>query len=178
MPLRRFESNPLPPFCEQNKSLCCRVVPLAACTSHFVVGARPPSIGPPARQEKACIASAKEIASAEGVSELLSWHCTDSTRPGVFDELQLAATTVVFLYVYPTLLVQLEVGFSVLIQDVSHSYPVTNRSFIFLKGNEYDDWFSVVFDAKKRRAFRAPQRNFDFKEAHLRLLYDGRSSRL
>ncbi|CAM9241391.1 unnamed protein product [Pylaiella littoralis] len=57
---------------------------------------------------QACIASAKEIASAEGVSELLSWHCTDSTRPGVFDELQLAATTVVFLYVYPTLLVQLE----------------------------------------------------------------------
>lgn len=44
------------------------------------------------------------------MSELLSWHCTDATRPGVLDELGLAVATVVFLYAYPTLLAQLEVG--------------------------------------------------------------------
>ncbi|CAM9294688.1 unnamed protein product, partial [Ectocarpus sp. 13 AM-2016] len=58
---------------------------------------------------QACISSAEHIGRAEGVSELLSWHCTDATRPGVLDELGLSVTTVVFLYAYPTLLAQLEV---------------------------------------------------------------------
>ncbi|CAM9420295.1 unnamed protein product [Scytosiphon promiscuus] len=57
---------------------------------------------------QACVSSAVDISEAEGVSELLSWHCTDATRPGLFEELGLAATTVVFLYAYPTLLIQLE----------------------------------------------------------------------
>jgi len=59
--------------------------------------------------EQACVTSAEDISRAEGVSELLSWHCADATRPGVLDELGLAATTAVFLYVYPTLLSQLKV---------------------------------------------------------------------
>ncbi|CAM9606222.1 unnamed protein product [Ectocarpus fasciculatus] len=58
---------------------------------------------------QACISSAEDIGRAEGVSELLSWHCTDATRPGVLDELGLSVTTVVFLYAYPTLLAQLGV---------------------------------------------------------------------
>ncbi|CAN0372274.1 unnamed protein product [Ectocarpus sp. 12 AP-2014] len=58
---------------------------------------------------QACISSAEDIGRAEGVSELLSWHCTDATRPKVLDELGLSVTTVVFLYAYPTLLAQLEV---------------------------------------------------------------------
>lgn len=58
---------------------------------------------------KACITSARDISRAEEVDQLISWHCTDATRPGVLDELGLADTTVVFLYAYPTLLVRLEV---------------------------------------------------------------------
>ena len=58
---------------------------------------------------QACISSAEDISRAEGVSELLSWHRADATHPGVLDELGLAATTVVFLYAYPTLLARLKV---------------------------------------------------------------------
>lgn len=62
-----------------------------------------------AGNKQACITSAQDISRAEGVSDLLSWHCTDATRPGVLDELGLAVTTAVFLYAYPTLLTQLKV---------------------------------------------------------------------
>ncbi|CAN0468258.1 unnamed protein product, partial [Laminaria digitata] len=57
----------------------------------------------------ACITAAEDISKAEGVSELLSWHRVDATRPQLVDELGLGGTTVVFLYAYPTLLAQLKV---------------------------------------------------------------------
>lgn len=59
---------------------------------------------------KACISAAENISRAEGVSELLSWHCTDATKPEIMDKLGLTEATVVFLYAYPTLLAKLEVG--------------------------------------------------------------------
>lgn len=59
---------------------------------------------------QACIDAAEAIGRAEGVpGELLSLHCADATRPGIFDDLELAAVTVVFVYAYPTLLAQLQV---------------------------------------------------------------------
>ncbi|CAM9362830.1 unnamed protein product, partial [Ascophyllum nodosum] len=58
--------------------------------------------------QQACVKSAREMSGAEGVSDLLTFHCADATRPEAFEELGLAAATVVFLYVYPTLLARLE----------------------------------------------------------------------
>lgn len=58
---------------------------------------------------QACIKSAVELEQAEGVSELVEFHCADATRPAACEELGLTSATLVFLYAYPTLLDQLQV---------------------------------------------------------------------
>ncbi|CAM9785885.1 unnamed protein product [Discosporangium mesarthrocarpum] len=55
-----------------------------------------------------CVDLASTVARAEGVDGLVSWHCVDATVPEVFDDLDLATATVVYLYTYPTLLIRLQ----------------------------------------------------------------------
>lgn len=59
--------------------------------------------------KQACTKSAVDIGDSEGVAELLTWHCADATRPEILEELGLAPVSLVYLYAYPTLLVQLQV---------------------------------------------------------------------
>ncbi|KAG5191966.1 hypothetical protein JKP88DRAFT_274957 [Tribonema minus] len=55
-----------------------------------------------------CVATARGMAEAEGVADLLQWHATDITGQGHDEVLeQNGPPTVVYLYVYPTLLTQL-----------------------------------------------------------------------